>query len=318
MSEKEMSVVHEDIEDIFDILKDMQDKHEKEESYDALNHEVLEGLIKMEISHYKDMIFDLVEYDPNHLQLKGLNKRKNEWEELLKKLTNGESLLDKFIEFCKLAKAFESDRFNDQGNKVRGSNPKFLTCRLKQNNSGAYLFDHSNLRDFKEFSNCNHSLKKLAELLIDSLEANKDAIKYGNFSYNGEKGARIRIYGLSVKNEYVDKDIVVEFLEDLLEHMDWGEPIYAKERIEVWVAKLKQGDQEEDRRRVLKLQKQIKKQGSQEEVVQRKQISELQISELYEMKTKVMVLEAKVAPEMTQEERNWIYLFAKWDERWRR
>ena len=133
-----------------------------------------------------------------------LSIKQEELLELLKDSSRNISsdLLDKFIVLCKLAKAFELDSFNDQGNKVRGSNPKFLTCRLKQNNSGAYLFDHSNLRDFKEFSNCDHSLNKLAELLIDSLdEANKDAIKYGVFSIGGQRGRRIRILEEAINTE---------------------------------------------------------------------------------------------------------------------
>ena len=95
-------------------------------------------------------------------------------------------LLDQFFEFCLKAKKFEEDyneeKTNEAGSsyfvKHKGTNPKYLTCSLKLDKNGIYyIFTHDNLRDFNEYTKQNFSLKKLGELLEQTIE-DKNLIKY--------------------------------------------------------------------------------------------------------------------------------------------
>ncbi|MBD3194618.1 MAG: hypothetical protein GF317_06145 [Candidatus Lokiarchaeota archaeon] len=103
-----------------------------------------------------------------------------------------EALIDKFLEFCRKAIEYETDYVTEEGRKVRGSNPKFLTCKLYKNNNNVYIFKQDNLRDFNEFANENYSMKKLGNLLNEGIK-DKSLINKGVFSLNGEPQRAIAI-----------------------------------------------------------------------------------------------------------------------------
>jgi len=106
------------------------------------------------------------------------------------------NLLDQFYYFCLRAINFEEDSsepyYDKTGSEhfkiIRGNNPKFLTCALKEQKDGFhYAFTQDNLRDFNEYTKTKYNLKNLPTKLEDGLDDKEDIIHKNCYPFTERK-----------------------------------------------------------------------------------------------------------------------------------
>ncbi len=135
-------------------------------------------------------------------------------------------LRDKFIHFCLVAKSFD-EGYTDEETKryIRGTNPKFLTNKLRTYKKVNYVFTQDNLRDFNEYlgNKESYNLKSLSELLFDSLmelEKNNNILEYTRPYIKGKQ-----VRALLIDKNWLDGEINYEQYEDNKEidpdKMEW-------------------------------------------------------------------------------------------------
>jgi len=109
-------------------------------------------------------------------------------------------LVDQFYWFCLTAKKFEEDSQEEyttkEGNSffktIRGNNPKYITCKLKEHKDGFhYAFTQDNLRDFNEYTKTRYNLKSLSNKLEDGLDEKEDVIYSRCYAFSKQKQDRV-------------------------------------------------------------------------------------------------------------------------------
>ncbi len=86
-------------------------------------------------------------------------------------------------------------------NFARTNNPKWLTVELLQKDNGDIIFKNENNRDFKEFSGFDFGLKKISDLINETLK-NKKLVIWKPFN-DKDKSKTVRV--IYIKKEYFEK-----------------------------------------------------------------------------------------------------------------
>ncbi len=116
------------------------------------------------------------------------------WKELtLSRRETQQDFADIFYEYC--MRAIIYDEGDEYG---RTNNPKWLTTQLHKKDNGDCIFTNENNRDFKEFSGFNFGLRKISDLINETLE-NKTLLKCKIVKINNKSKPSRVVY---IKKEY--------------------------------------------------------------------------------------------------------------------